>query len=91
MSNRGKEIIDDDGNVMSPPEAGTNAAHALYLLEYARKRGFRIGPVLKVGDVVLQVRDIRQEAAMSEEQRSAAPDVEPGSDMAILLGGAGDE
>lgn len=32
----------------------------IYLLEYARARGFRIGPVLEIGTVRLQVADIRQ-------------------------------
>lgn len=82
---RNTEILDDDGNVLTPPEPGSDAANAIYLLEYARKRGFRVGPTLKIGDVVMQVRDLRQETQMSQSQREEAPDLEPGSDMALLL------
>lgn len=82
---RKHEITDEDGNELLPPEPGTDAANVIYLLEYARKRGFRIGPTLKVGETVLQVTDLRQAAQQAGD--SAAPDLEPGSDMATLLGG----
>jgi hypothetical protein len=82
---RRHEITDEDGNELAPPEPGTDAANIIYLLEYARRRGFRIGPTLKVGETVLQVVDLRQ--AAQQAQPDAAPDVEPGSDMAVLLGG----
>ena len=81
---RRHEIIDDDGNVLQPPEPGTDAAHAIYLLEYGRKRGFRIGPTLKVGEVLLQVADLHQAAQQSREDH--VPDLDPESDMATLLG-----
>lgn len=82
---RKHEIIDDDGNVLAPPEPGTDAAHIVYLLEYGRKRGFQIGPTVKVGETVLQVVDLRQ--AAQQNKASTIPDIEPGSDMATLLGG----
>lgn len=92
MRNR-HEVIDDDGNVtpVPGPEAG-DVEKAIYLLEYARLRSFRIGPTLKVGDIVMHVRDMRQESQMSKEQRDARPpDLVPGTDMHTLLGGEGDE
>ena len=94
MSSRNRnEVIDDDGNVMPIPgaEAG-DVEKAIYLLEYARLRGFRIGPTLKIGDIVMSVADIRQEREMTKEQRERVPDLVPGTDMHTLLGsGQGDE
>ena len=94
MSSRNRnEVIDEDGNVMPVPgpEAG-DVAKAIYLLEYARLRGFRIGPTLKIGEIDMQVRDLRQEAQMTKDQKAGAmPDLVPGTDMHTLLGGAGDE
>ena len=81
---RRHEIIDDDGNVLAPPEPGTDTAHAIYLLEYARKRGFRIGPTLKVGELVVQVADLRQASQQAKDDH--VPDLDPDSDMAVLLG-----
>lgn len=37
-----------------------NIQRAVKLLEWARSKGFRIGPELVVGDVSFQVADIRQ-------------------------------
>lgn len=82
---RRHEIVDDDGNVIPPPEPNSDVAHAIYLLEYGRLRGFKIGPTLKVGETVVQVRDLRQEAQQAGE--SHTPDLEEGSDMATILGG----
>jgi hypothetical protein len=82
---RKHEIIDDDGNALPPPAPDTDVALIIYLLEYGRKRGFRIGPTLKVGETVLQVADLRQ--AQQSASEGSVPDIEPGSDMATLLGG----
>lgn len=79
------EIVDDDGNVIAPPEPGSPVAQIIYLLEYGRTRGFLIGPRVQVGDTVLEVRDLRQAAAHAENRRSE-PDLVPGSPMAVLLG-----
>lgn len=82
---RKTEIIDDDGNVLPPPEPGTDVSHAIYLLEYARKRGFRIGPAMKIGMVDIQVIDLRQTDARTRAQKDGMTDLEPGSDMALIL------
>lgn len=79
------EVTDEDGNALPPPDPGSDVAQIIYLIEYARTRSFRIGPTVKVGDAVVQVVDLRQ--AAQEATSTAAPDVEPGSDMATLLGG----
>ncbi len=84
---RKNEVIDEDGNVLPPPEPGTPVAHIIYLLEYGRKRGFRIGPRVQVGDAIAEVLDLRQQIQVQQAQRTETrPDVEPGSDMAVLLG-----
>lgn len=54
------EVVDDDGNVIPPPLVGSDVAQLIYLLEYGRKRGFKIGPTVQVGDVIAQVTDLRQ-------------------------------
>ena len=83
---RKQEIIDDDGNVLAPPEPGTDAAHIIYLLEYGRKRGFKIGPVVKIGEATIQVRDIRQERQEAQNSADTTPEMDPDSPMAVLLG-----
>lgn len=81
------EVIDDDGNVLLPPEPGSPVAQIIYLLEYGRKRGFRIGPRVQVGDTVAEVLDLRQQIQISKAQKDGMPDILPGSDMDVLLGG----
>lgn len=84
MSKR-DDIIDDDGNLILPPPADSDVAALIYLLEYGRKRGFLIGPTVKIGETTVQVVDIRQAQQMKRE--GSAPEFEEGSPMAILLGG----
>lgn len=83
------EVIDDDGNVMpAPGPDASDVEKAIYLLEYARLRSFQIGPTLKIGELVMHVRDLRQEAAMVRDQKAGRPpDLIPGTDMHTLLGG----
>ncbi len=81
------DVIDDDGNVIAPPEPGTPVAQIIYLLEWGRKRGFEIGPRIQVGDTTLEVKDLRQKAAQAAQAGAGrVPDLVPGSDMAALLG-----
>lgn len=49
----------------------TDADAAIRLMEWAREKGFRIGPRLKVGAVELDIADIRQ------------PNVEGGAHMPV--------
>lgn len=87
MSSRKTEILDDDGNVLAPPPPDSDVAQVIYLLEYARKRGFQIGPSLKVGSVELDVRDARQHAqAMRDAAGGSTTEIQPGSAFAALLG-----
>lgn len=40
--------------------SSADVASAIKLLEWARAKGFRIGPTLHVGSVTMQVSDVRQ-------------------------------
>lgn len=51
---------DSDGNSLTPPAPQTDTERLIYLLEWARLRGFRLGPNLQIGDLVVQVTDLRQ-------------------------------
>lgn len=56
---RDREVTDDDGNIILPPPPDSAVAQVVWLLEYGRKRGFRIGPTVQIGDTIVQVRDMR--------------------------------
>ncbi len=89
MAKKRDDIIDDDGNIIPPPPPDHAVMAVLYLLEYGRKRGFQIGPEVVVGDVRLQVRDLRQQATTEKALRAGmmVDDALPGSDMHILRTG----
>lgn len=86
MTRKRTDITDEDGNAIPPPDPGSPVMQIIYLLEYGRTRGFRIGPRVQVGDTIVEVRDLRQEAAVARSAREASPEVVPGSDMALVLG-----
>lgn len=88
MARKRDEVIDDEGNVLPPPEPGSPVAQIVWLLEYGRKRGFKIGPRVQVGDTVAEVLDLRQQLQISKAQKEGTPDIMPGSDMDVLLNGA---
>jgi hypothetical protein len=56
------KVLDDAGAVHDV-DTTSNVGAAILLMEYARARGFRLGPYLQVGDVVVQVVDTRQETS----------------------------
>ena len=51
---------DEDGRPLAVPDKASSVGQLIYLLEWGRIRGFRLGPTLKVGDLVVQVSDLRQ-------------------------------
>lgn len=51
---------DEDGNDLPVPSAESDLGQLIQLLEYARLRGYRIGPTVQIGKITLQVRDLRQ-------------------------------
>jgi hypothetical protein len=56
-------FADEDGNILPALDPSSGVAQIITLLEYGRKRGFRIGPTVQVGDVIVQVKDLKQEEA----------------------------
>lgn len=65
---------DDDGNPLALPDAASDVAQLIYLLEWARIRGFRVGPTIQVNNLIVQVSDLRQ---ASRRDRDDAPDPGP--------------
>lgn len=51
---------DEDGNAVPLPPAESDLAQLIQLLEYGRRRGFRIGPAVRIGKLAVQVQDLRQ-------------------------------
>lgn len=80
------DIVDDDGNALTPPEPDSPVAQIIYLLEYGRSRGFIIGPRVQIGDTIVEVRDHRQAVMLHREHKTGEPELVPGSDMATVLG-----
>jgi hypothetical protein len=68
------DVIDDNGNIINPPDMTSDVGQIIYLLEYCRKREFMIGPTVQVGDVIVQVRDLRQVAKMRQDTGKAPED-----------------
>ena len=52
---------DDEGNPLGVPDPKSDAGQLIYLLEWARLRGFRLGPTVQIGDLIVQVTDLRQQ------------------------------
>lgn len=50
----------EDGEFLSPPDPSSPVGQLIYLIEWARLRGVRIGPVVEIGDLKLQIQDLRQ-------------------------------
>lgn len=63
-----RPFADDDGNIINVPPPDSPVAHIVFLLEYARQRGFQIGPHVQIGDVKIQVTDLRQAAGDTPKQ-----------------------
>lgn len=61
---------DEDGNTVPVPPAASDLAQLIQLLEYGRKRGFRIGPTVQIGALTVQVADLRQDKV----ERIGTPD-----------------
>ena len=65
---------DSDGNPVIEVDPLSSVGQFTALMEWARRRGFRIGPTVKIGDLVVQVSDLRQTEARGEP---LPPDVGP--------------
>lgn len=65
---------DEDGNAVPLPPAESDLAQLIQLLEYGRKRGFRIGPTVQIGRLTVQVADLRQtEGTMRDREMELNP------------------
>lgn len=60
MAIKRRPFADEDGNIINEPPPDSPIAQIIYLLEYGRQRGFKIGPTVQVGDTTVQVTDLRQ-------------------------------
>lgn len=65
---------DEDGNLLGVPPAETPVGQLIYLIEWCRLRGVRLGPTVQIGELVVQVRDLRQ----NEQDRAAQAPDDPG-------------
>lgn len=68
-----RSFSDEHGNALPALDPTSPVFQLVALLEYARHRGFRIGPMVRIGDVTVQVQDLRQD----EGRGVAPPDVGP--------------
>ena len=80
------EVLDNDGNILAPPPPEHPVRALIYLLEYGRKHDFRIGPTVQIGDLIVQVGDLQQLKALSDQATGDKPRevVKTGEQGAIL-------
>lgn len=69
---------DESGDPVLSVDPHSDAGQLVALLEWARKRGFRIGPTVKIGAVVAQVEDLRQTEGRGTQP---VPDMGPFEDL----------
>jgi hypothetical protein len=65
--------FDDEGGELPVAPRDSDVGQLIYLLEWARIRGFRVGPTVQVGELIVQITDLRQD----EGRRSDPPDPGP--------------
>ena len=76
--------IDEHGNPLPEVDPMSSAGQLIALLEYCRRRQFRIGPMVKIGDVMVQVQDLRQDDGRD------LPDMPEDPELARIMGEGGD-
>lgn len=72
---------DEHGNPLPEVDPNSSAGQLIALLEYCRRRHFRIGPMVKIGDVMVQVQDLRLEDGRD------LPDLSEDPELARIMGG----
>jgi hypothetical protein len=72
---------DEHGNPVLEVDPLSSAGQLVALLEWARRRNFKLGPMVKIGDVMVQVTDLRQ-----DEGRGRVPDEQLDPDVARVMG-----
>lgn len=63
----------DEAGTIIPIDPASLVGQLVLLLEYCRARGYRIGPIVKIDGLQVQVQDLRQ----SEGRGDVMPDVGP--------------
>jgi hypothetical protein len=66
---------DEHGNPVLEVDPLSSAGQLVALLEWARRRNFKLGPMVKIGDVMVQVTDMRQEPGHRMPDEQLDPDV----------------
>jgi hypothetical protein len=66
---------DENGNPVLEVDPLSSAGQLVALLEWARRRNFKLGPMVKIGDVMVQVTDLRQEPGRRAPEEQLDPDV----------------
>ena len=69
--------FDDEGDPLPLPAANSDLADLIQLLEYARRKHFRLGPMVRVGKIALQVGDLRQAEVYGKAADTGVPDPGP--------------
>lgn len=67
----------------SPLAPDDDVMRAIHLLEWGRRKGVRIGPILEVGDVKMQVNDIRQLGVEKLGGKSGPVDMGPYAEQGL--------
>lgn len=70
-----KDLADEDGNALPKVDPATDLGQLTTLLEWARIRGFRIGPAVQIGSIVVQVEDLRPRVTKDGGDETAAVDI----------------
>jgi hypothetical protein len=55
-----RPLATDEGEALPMLPADSDLGQLIYLLEYARIRGFRLGPEIQIGNLIVKVDDLRQ-------------------------------
>ena len=64
---------DEDGNPLPQPAENSDLRDLIALAEWCRAKGFQLGPLVRVGKITTQIRDLRQ--AEGKRDRDEAPDL----------------
>lgn len=63
---------DEDGDPVPQPVAASDLADLIQLMEWARTKGYRVGPMVRVGKLALQISDVRQREG--KDRKEEEPD-----------------
>jgi hypothetical protein len=58
---------DQEGDPVPQPAKESDLADLIQLLEYGRRKGFRVGPMVRIGKITVQVSDLRQRGSAGED------------------------